>query len=554
VVQHPSVEGPLSAPVAVAPSVAPPRAPSPRAIRPKLDGTADPRQTIVFFGIIVAALLFIAYSLYSDVSKSGTPVTSIPPFLLLGVALLIALGFEFVNGFHDTANAVATVIYTHSLPANVAVVWSGLFNFLGVLTSSGAVAYGIIALLPVELIMQVGSGTGFAMVFALLIGAIIWNLGTWYLGLPASSSHTLIGSIIGVGLANQWLASSGSATSGVDWAQASKVGYSLLLSPLIGFTAAAVLLLVLKVVARTPALYQEPQGTAPPPLWIRGVLILTCTGVSFAHGSNDGQKGMGLIMLILIGVVPTAYALNRALPDSAIQPFLTTSTYAAEALDRLSSAPAPAEPREAIRAYVRTHQLDASIVPSLARLSRDIRTQVEQHGSLRLMPAAQVQNVRNDMYLASETIRLLARDAGLTLSKDDADLLRLYKSDLDASTRFLPIWVKVAVAIALGLGTMVGWKRIVITVGEKIGKSHLTYAQGASAELVAAATIAAADVYGLPVSTTQVLSSGVAGTMAASGAGLQFTTVRNMLLAWVLTLPVAILLSGLLYIVFVRVF
>ena len=549
-----SLESPLSAPIApsAAPSIGPPIAP-PRAIRPKLDGAVDPRQTLVFFGIIVAALLFVAYSLYSDVSASGTHITSLPPFLLLGVALVIALGFEFVNGFHDTANAVATVIYTHSLPAHVAVVWSGLFNFLGVLTSSGAVAYGIIALLPVELIIQVGSGTGFAMVFALLIGAIIWNLGTWYLGLPASSSHTLIGSIIGVGLANQFLVGGG-ATSGVDWAQASKVGYSLLLSPLIGFGAAAVLLLVLKLVARTPTLYQEPHGTTPPPLWIRAVLILTCTSVSFAHGSNDGQKGMGLIMLILIGVVPTAYALNRALPDSQIQPFLTTSTYAAATLDRLSSAPPPAEPRDAIRAYLRTHQSGATVVPSLARLSRDIRTQVEQHGSLRLMPATQVQNVRNDMYLASETIRLLLRDPSLTLSRDDADLLRLYKTDLDASTRFLPIWVKVAVAIALGLGTMVGWKRIVVTVGEKIGKSHLTYAQGASAELVAAATIAAADVYGLPVSTTQVLSSGVAGTMAASGSGLQFTTVRNMLLAWVLTLPVAILLSGTLYVLFVRVF
>ena len=551
-VQHPlSLETPLSAPVAR--SVAQPVAQAPRAIRPKLDGAVDPRQTLVFFGIIVAALLFVAYSLYSDVSASGMPVTSLPPFLLLGVALLIALGFEFVNGFHDTANAVATVIYTHSMPANVAVVWSGAFNFLGVLTSSGAVAYGIIALLPVELIIQVGSGTGFAMVFALLIGAIVWNLGTWYLGLPASSSHTLIGSIIGVGLANQLLVSD-TATSGVDWAQASKVGYALLLSPLIGFTAAAVLLVALKFVARSPTLYQEPHGTAPPPWWVRGVLILTCTGVSFAHGSNDGQKGMGLIMLILIGVVPTAYALNRALPDSAIQPFLSRSTDAAETLDRLSTTAAPAEPRETIRTYLRTHQLDAAVVPSLARLSRDIRTQVEQHGSLRLMPAAQVQNVRNDMYLASETIRLVSRDSSLTLSTGDADLLRLYKTDLDASTRFLPVWVKVAVAIALGLGTMVGWKRIVVTVGEKIGKSHLTYAQGASAELVAAATIAAADVYGLPVSTTQVLSSGVAGTMAASGSGLQFTTVRNMLLAWVLTLPVAILLSGLLYVVLVRVF
>lgn len=546
-----TLEGP-AAPAAAAPVAAPAAAP-PRAARPKLDGTVDPRQTVVFFGIIVAALLFIAYSLYSDVSASGTPINTLPPFILLGVALLIALGFEFVNGFHDTANAVATVIYTHSMPANVAVVWSGIFNFLGVLTSSGAVAYGIIALLPVELIIQVGSGTGFAMVFALLIGAIVWNLGTWYLGLPASSSHTLIGSIIGVGLANQLIVSA-DATSGVDWAQASKVGYSLLLSPLIGFTAAALLLLVLKTVARSPTLYQEPHGTAPPPLWIRSVLILTCTGVSFAHGSNDGQKGMGLIMLILIGVVPTAYALNRALPDSAIPPFLTTSTYAAETLERLSTAPAPAEPRGTIRAYLRTHQPDSAVVPALARLSRDIRTQVEQHGSLRLMPATEVQNVRNDMYLASESIRLLTRDTTVALSKDDADLLRLYKTDLDAATRFLPVWVKVAVAIALGLGTMVGWKRIVITVGEKIGKSHLTYAQGASAELVAAATIAAADVYGLPVSTTQVLSSGVAGTMAASGAGLQFTTVRNMLLAWVLTLPVAVCLSGLLYVIFVRVF
>src|SRR5262245_54713395 len=272
----------------------------------------------------------MAYSLYHDVTTSNTPTTTWLPFALLGVALLIALGFEFVNGFHDTANAVATVIYTHSLPAHAAVVWSGLFNFLGVMASSGAVAYGIIALLPVELILQVGSGAGFAMVFALLIGAIIWNLGTWYLGLPASSSHTLIGSIIGVGLANQLMAISGGA-SGVDWAQASKVGYSLLLSPLIGFVAAGLLLLTLKLVARSPELYQEPKTTEPPPLWIRGLLILTCTAVSFAHGSNDGQKGMGLIMLILIGVAPTAYALNRSMSDTEVAPFVAASTYAAQA-------------------------------------------------------------------------------------------------------------------------------------------------------------------------------------------------------------------------------
>src|SRR5262245_24320872 len=229
-------------------------APAPR--RPSLDVGFNPRTALIFFGILASALFFVAYSVYHDVAASGVRTTTWLPFLLLGVALFIALGFEFVNGFHDTANAVATVIYTHSLPANLAVVWSGLFNFLGVLFSSGAVAYGIIALLPVELILQVGSSAGFAMVFALLIGAIVWNLGTWYLGLPASSSHTLIGSIMGVGLANQLMA--GSSASGVDWAQASKIGYSLLLSPLVGFGAAGLLLLVLKAIARNPALYAEP--------------------------------------------------------------------------------------------------------------------------------------------------------------------------------------------------------------------------------------------------------------------------------------------------------
>jgi inorganic phosphate transporter, PiT family len=384
-----------------------------------------------------------------------------------------------------------------------------------------------------------------------LIGAIIWNLGTWYLGLPASSSHTLIGSIIGVGLANQLMAS-GAAASGVDWAQASKIGYSLLLSPLIGFVASA-LLLGLKLVAKSEVLYSEPKGAAPPPWWIRGVLIFTCTGVSFAHGSNDGQKGMGL-MLILIGVAPTAYALNRTMPDSAIQPFLATSAYAAQVLDPGNQGPAVGNPRQVVEEDLRTHDVPRMLTPSLAQLARGIKTQVERHGSLRKLPAESVQNVRNDMYLVAETLRRVTKDGSLTFSKADADVLEVYRTELDGATRFIPAWVKIAVAIALGLGTMVGWQRIVITVGEKIGKSHLTYAQGAAAELVAATTIGAADVFGLSVSTTQVLSSGVAGTMAANRSGLQASTVHNMAMAWVLTLPVAVLLSGSLFFVFSKVF
>ena len=283
--------------------------------------------------MLVIGLAFATYSLVNDITDAGDKSITWLPYILLCIALLVALGFEFVNGFHDTANAVATVIYTHSLPANFVVLWSGFFNFLGVLFSSGAVAFGIISLLPVELILRVGSKAGFAMVFALLIAAIIWNLGTWLLGLPASSSHTLIGSIIGVGVANA-LMHGRDGTSGVDWTQAIKVGYSLLLSPLIGFICAALLLLALRALIKNRELYEEPQGATPPPWWIRGLLILTCTGVSFAHGSNDGQKGMGLIMLILVGSVPMAYALNRTMPVAHMTQFVAVSRFTQESLQK----------------------------------------------------------------------------------------------------------------------------------------------------------------------------------------------------------------------------
>ena len=522
--------------------------------RPALDKGFNPLTAIIFFGILAAGLLFVGYSLYVDVTETGVKTTTLLPYLLLFVALLIALGFEFVNGFHDTANAVATVIYTHSLPAHVAVVWSGFFNFLGVLLSSGAVAFGIISLLPVELILQVGSSAGFAMVFALLIAAIIWNLGTWYLGLPASSSHTLIGSIIGVGVANA-LARGLDGTSGVDWTKATEIGYSLLLSPLFGFAAAAILLLLLKFIVRNPALYRAPEGNEPPPLWIRGILILTCTGVSFAHGSNDGQKGMGLIMLILIGTVPTAYALNRAMPVSQIADFRAASLAAAEVIQKKAAGHnVLGDPRPAVTVYVSQRKINEGTYPSLAALVRDIGTQVDQYGSLSKVPAEAVGNTRNDMYLASEALRFLMKDKENDLSKDEVATLNTYKKSLDNATKFIPLWVKVAVAIALGLGTMIGWKRIVVTVGEKIGKSHLTYGQGAAAEVVAAGTIGAADMLGLPVSTTHVLSSGVAGTMAANGSGLQLATIRNIATAWVLTLPAAMMLSGSLYVLFLNIF
>jgi inorganic phosphate transporter, PiT family len=501
---------------------------------------------------LVGGLGYVGFHIAGDLGNATA--SSSWAYVLLGVALFIALGFEFVNGFHDTANAVATVIYTHSLEPNIAVVWSGLCNLTGVLTSVGTVAFTIITLLPVELILKVSSGAGFAMVFALLIAAILWNLGTWYLGLPASSTHTMTGSIIGVGVANQLLSST-SGTSGVDWAQATKVFQVLLVSPIIGFGCAAILFFISKLTVKYPALYEAPKDNTPPPWPIRMLLILTCTGVSFFHGSNDGQKGMGLIMLILIGTVPTAYALNHAVTSHDIQDFIAASERAVTIVDAHvdKNAIMAGDPRAELTDYLRTRQLQPSTMTALRENIRDLEGDVKAYGDYKSVPPNQQTNVRNDMYVTSEALRLMSKSKNPHFTADETAALNNYKAKVDKATKFIPSWVKVAVALALGMGTMVGWRRIVVTVGEKIGKEHLTYAQGACAELIAMGTIFAADNWGLPVSTTHVLSSGVAGTMAANKSGLQLSTIRNIAAAWVFTLPAAALLSGLLFALFRQV-
>jgi phosphate/sulfate permease len=361
-------------------------------------------------------------------------------YLFFGLAIALVIGFEFVNGFHDTANAVATVIYTNTLKPVYAVVWSGIWNLIGVLTSSGSVAFAIVSLLPMELTTNTSlnisshasSGKGLLMVLALLSAAIIWNLGTWYLGLPVSSTHSLIGAITGIGIANSLFLNTNRSSLnwwyGINLSKMQEVLLSLLISPLAGFLGAAILFLIAKALIKQKELYTAPEEKVPS-LWVRAVLILTCTGVSFAHGSNDGQKGMGLMMLVLIAILPNLFSLNMG-----VSPDVT-------------------------------------------------------------------------------------------------------------SGMVIPFWIKITIGLALGLGTMIGWKRVVETVGEKIGKEHLNYAQGAAAELVTMTTIAVADYFGLPVSTTHILSSGIAGSMVANGSGLQMHTLRNLLLAWVLTLPICTLLG-----------
>ena len=474
----------------------------------------------------------------------GEPVALSTAILLL-TALALALGFEMVNGFHDTANAVATVIYTNTLKPNVAVVWSGVWNLIGVLASSGAVAFGVVALLPVELVLNVGSAAGMAMVFSLLVSAILWNVGTWYFGLPASSSHTLIGSILGVGLAHSVM-NSEVFGRGVNWSKVQEVFGSLMVSPLIGFGGAALLLLLCKALIKNPALYEAPKDGQPPPWWIRGILIFTCTGVSFAHGSNDGQKGMGLLMLILIGVIPASFALNEGANEKDMLAFRSA---AVEVNQRLESG----YPRVGMTAAEASLELSNYLKPNVSptretgaavlMLNQDVMHRLEGIKRLADVPRAARTKLRSDMYLVDEALGKMVKQ-NKQMPADMKAAAGRYKKELDKSTRFIPLWVKVAVALALGIGTMVGWKRIVVTVGEKIGKDHLTYAQGASAELVAMVTIGAADQLGLPVSTTHVLTSGVAGTMAANKSGVQIKTVRNMLLAWVLTLPVCVFLGA----------
>jgi PiT family inorganic phosphate transporter len=473
-----------------------------------------------------------------------------PTAILLCLAIALALSFEFVNGFHDTANAVATVIYTHALTPTQAVVWSGTWNLIGVLTSTGAVAFGIVALLPVELVINVGSGAGFAMVFALLLSAIIWNLGTWYLGLPASSSHTLIGSIVGVGLMNSLMSPNSAFGDGVNWAKVEDTVKALVFSPIIGFVAAGLLLLVAKALLRKPALFAAPEGNKPPPPWIRALLVLTCTGVSFAHGSNDGQKGMGLIVLILVGIVPATFALNLGTSTEAVHRLAAASAAFSQSLEQLPAARSVFSDSQAAQSqltrYLRSGRVAPETLPALATANARAAARLAHLDNLSALSASDRRALRLDVYLVSETLSRLLKAKQLP-GAIDAQAAASYQKSLKELTNFIPLWVKVAVSVALGLGTMIGWKRIVVTVGEKIGKAHLTYAQGASAELVAFGTIEAADLLGLPVSTTHILSSGIAGTMVANGSGIQRETVRNIILAWVLTLPVCVLLGAALF-------
>jgi len=440
---------------------------------------------------------------------------------LLAVSLVLVLAFEFSNGFHDTANAVATVIYSHALPPLAAVVLSGILNFAGVLLGGLAVAFTLIDLIPPDVLTPPDGNPALGMLMSLFASAIVWNVGTWYFGIPCSSSHALIGAILGVALAHQVLpASAGGTGLGLAWTQVRNVGAALLFSPLAGFVLAGILFRVLKFVVRDPALYKPPQPNHAPPWWTRALLICTCSLVSFSHGSNDGQKSIGLIMLTVIGLAPVQYALNPALGSAASAPYAEAAERAAALIERQSD-PRQWQPSQAVGELVQAFRA----APTLADL-----------------PAAQRRRVRGDVYMVTAELGRMAKDKDARPgAQREANALR---SQLKSAVEYAPWWVRVVSALCLGLGTMVGYRRIVKTLGERIGHKPLTPGQGASAELVGAGLIATAAWHGLPVSTTHIVSSGVAGTMAVSRAGIQPGAISAIVLAWVLTLPATVLISG----------
>src|SRR5688572_26218586 len=461
--------------------------------------------------------------------------------ILLIVCLIAACGFEFVNGFHDTANAVATVIYTNSLKPWFAVIWSGCWNFLGVFFGGIAVAVGIINLLPVETLVDQNIAHSLSMVMALLITAISWNLLTWYFGIPCSSSHTLIGSILGVGIAYSLLPNA--TETAVNWGKAQEIGLSLLVSPLFGFSMTIILMFIIRNLTKKTSygdtLFKEPKKNAPPPLIIRSLLILTCGSVSLTHGSNDGQKGVGLIMLILIGIVPAYFALNSEVdPSTLVQPLQRIESVV-QSID-----PSPLSAPDRVK-------LEAA-----QKISVDLIGKLSRAATVESIAPNERFLVRKDILVIDRHLKSLQEKPEVRMSEADKDILKREFKNVKKITDYSPGWVIMMIAISLGLGTMIGWKRIVKTIGEKIGKEHLTYAQGASAELVAASTIAVSTNLGLPVSTTHVLSSGIAGSMVASKGikNLQADTVRNILIAWFLTLPVVMILSGTLFLLFRSIF
>ncbi len=460
--------------------------------------------------------------------------------LILCFALVLA--FEFANGFHDTANAVATVIYTNSLKPQQAVLLSAFMNFLGVLLGGIAVAYALVELLPPDVLSPPNGDPAVPMLVALFATALAWNVFTWLFGIPNSSSHCVIGSLIGVAVGDALLHHRGIGAS-VDWGQIWNVLRALLISPILGFVGAGALYIVVRKLIRDPHLYEAPHEGKPPAGWVRGLLILTCTGVSFSHGTNDGQKSIGLIMLTIIGLMPATFALNpldqagiKALPHYAEQAIPLVQKYGDQAKqEALDSAQRLQQAAPVLSADTGAAAKPAASTPQ----------STDPGAGGQADPTATRSGIRAEVYTLVSELKAIGKDK--KASPEDRALATKLRAGMHSAVEYAPWWVRMLSAVCLGLGTMIGYKRIVHTLGERLGKSHLTPAQGASAELVGALLIGTAGFTGLPVSTTHIITSGIAGTMVGSGAGINPSMLTRIALAWAFTLPITITVAAALF-------
>ena len=444
---------------------------------------------------------------------------------LLITCFVLVLAFEATNGFHDTSNAVATVIYTNSLKPVPAVVWSGIMNFVGVMVGGIAVAYALVEILPPDVLTPPDGAPALPMLVSLFVSALFWNVLTWYFGIPNSSSHCIIGALVGVAVSDSVIQAR-SLADGVDWGQIIKILEALAISPLLGLIAAGGLYLALRGAVRRGPLLEPPNGDQPSPWWLRGLLILTCTSVSYSHGSNDGQKSIGLIMLTIIGLLPATYALN---PQAGAQ------------LAHLGANAAAAIP---LIEHYGDDRRDGGVQAATALRSFDPATASPTAGGSPDQVRARTQR-RGEIYtVLAELKHVAGNKAAPTDARSQAAVLR---HAMGGPVHYAPVWVKILSAVCLGGGTMVGYKRIVKTLGERLGKSHMTPGQGGSAELVGSILIGTAGITGLPVSTTHIITSGIAGTMIAGGQGVQRPMLVRIGLAWLFTLPATILISGALF-------
>ncbi|MCV2528633.1 MAG: inorganic phosphate transporter [Candidatus Lightella neohaematopini] len=479
----------------------------------------------------------------------------LPIYVISIIAFILVLIYEIINGFHDTANAITTVIYTNALKVKIAVIMSGLFNFYGVIFSGLSVAYAIVHLLPIELLTNINSAHGLIMLFSMLLSAIIWNISTWYFGLPASSSHTLIGAIIGVSITNS-IINHHSILEALNIPKLLEIFTSLVISPFIGFILSICLILILKIFVsnygKYKIIYSVPTNSSnlylpekKPPLWLKLILVLSSAGVSFSHGANDGQKGIGLIMLILISITPVNFILNMNTNNSDIlhtkyaildlknfysnKCILNSNLYSKNKKNFLYF-------RKENKFYCSSKVLE--YIEHTYNLLNNLSSYNQLNNNQRFYLHNSLINIINN-------INKLAKLS--SVNDYDKKLLMNIKNILLSNVEYAPKWVITTIAVALSLGTMVGWKRISVTIGERIGKSNMTYAHGFVTQTTAALSIGVASYTGMPVSTTHIVSSAIMGVMLVDGKGIQLNTIKNILITWLLTLPISILISSILY-------